>query len=124
MARYKFLNINPIGNIEGDCVCRAISLALNEDYYKIKEKITLVGELFECDFLCVCCYKFLLDEVYGLDRLEEVKGMTIEEFADKFPNGIYIIRIEGHLTCVIDNELLDIWDCKDEIIDIVWEVKI
>ena len=124
MARYKFLNINPIGNIEGDCVCRAISLALNEDYYKIKEKITLVGELFECDFLCVCCYKFLLDEVYGLDRLEEVKGMTIEEFTDKFPNGIYIIRIEGHLTCVIDNELLDIWDCKDEIIDIVWEVKI
>ena len=123
MARYKFLNINPIGNIEGDCVCRAISLALSEDYYKIKEKITLVGELFECDFLCVCCYKFLLDEVYGLDRLEEVKGMTIEEFADKFPNGIYIIRIEGHLTCVIDNELLDIWDCKDEIIDIVWEVK-
>ena len=37
MARYKFLNLNPLGELEEDCVCRAISLALNEDYYVIQE---------------------------------------------------------------------------------------
>ena len=39
MARYQFLNVNPLGEIEEDCVCRAISLALDKDYYKIQEKL-------------------------------------------------------------------------------------
>lgn len=123
MARYQFLNVNPLGEIEEDCVCRAISLALNEDYYKIQEKLYLVAKLFECEYLCVCCYKYLLDDVYDLKRIEEVKGMTVEEFANYFPVGIFIVRVEGHLTCVIDNNIMDIWDCRDKIVDLVWEVK-
>ena len=123
MARYQFLNVNPLGEIEADCVCRAISLALDEDYYKIQEKLYLVAKLFECESLCICCYKYLLDDVYDLKRIEEVKGMTIEEFANYFPIGIFIVRIEGHLTCVIDNNIMDIWDCRDKIVDLVWEVK-
>lgn len=123
MARYQFLNVNPLGEIEEDCVCRAISLALDEDYYKIQEKLYLVAKLFECEYLCVCCYKYLLDEVYDLKRIEEVKGMTVEEFANYFPVGIFIVRVEGHLTCVIDNHIMDIWDCRDKIVDLVWEVK-
>ena len=123
MARYQFLNVNPLGEIEEDCVCRSISLALDEDYYKIQEKLYLVAKLFECEYLCVCCYKYLLDEVYDLKRIEEVKGMTVEEFANYFPIGIFIVRVEGHLTCVIDNHIMDIWDCRDKIVDLVWEVK-
>ena len=123
MARYQFLNVNPLGEIEEDCVCRAISLALNEDYYKIQEKLYLVAKLFECQYLCICCYKYLLDNVYDLKRIEEVKGMTVEEFANYFPIGIFIVRVEGHLTCVIDNNIMDIWNCKDEVVDLVWEVK-
>lgn len=123
MARYQFLNVNPLGKIEEDCVCRAISLALDEDYYKIQEKLYLVAKLFECESLCICCYKYLLDDVYDLKRIEEVRGMTIEEFANYFPIGIFIVRVEGHLTCVIDNHIMDIWDCRDKIVDLVWEVK-
>ena len=123
MARYQFLNVNPLGEIEEDCVCRAISLALDEDYYKIQEKLYLIAKLFECESLCVCCYKYLLDDVYDLKRIEEVRGMTIEEFANYFPIGIFIVRVEGHLTCVIDNHIMDIWDCRDKIVDLVWEIK-
>ena len=120
MARYEFLNINPLGNIEEDCVCRAISLALQEDYYKVERKLNLVGELFECPKLCECCYRFLLDYVYDLKRLEEFKGMTIEEFANTFPKGTYIIRVEGHLTTIIDQVCYDLWDCRKEIVDVAW----
>ena len=123
MARYKFFNINPMGRREEDCVCRAISLALEEDYYTIQDKLELIGCLFECDELCVCCYKHLLDYVYRLDRIEEVHGMTVEEFADAFPRGTYIVRVPQHCTCVISGNIIDIWDCRDEIVDIVWEVK-
>ena len=122
MARYEFLNLNPLGKKEEDCVCRAISLALDEDYYFIQDKINIIGDLFDCEELCVCCYKFLLDNVYHLERIEEYQGHTIEEFADSNPYGKYLIRVEGHLTCVIDNVCYDIWDCRDKIVDIVWKV--
>lgn len=122
MARYEFLNTNPLGEIEEDCVCRAISLALNQDYYVIQEKLCLVGKLFDCVSLCIACYKHLLDYVYNLDRIEEYQGHTIEEFMNDFPMGIYLIRIEGHLTCIIDNVCYDLWDCRNKIVDIIWKV--
>lgn len=122
MADYKFLNLNPLGKREQDCVCRAISLALNEDYRCIEHKLELIGELFECEELCVCCYKHLLDYVYSLQRIEEYQGHTIEEFANHNPYGVFLVRVNGHLTCVIDNKIVDIWDCRNEIVDIVWKV--
>lgn len=122
MARYKFLNLNPLGKKEEDCVCRAISLALDKSYYEVLEDLELIGKLFKCEKLCVCCYKFLLDNVYDLKRIEEVKGMAIEVFAKTFKNGVYLVRISGHLTCIIDGVCYDIWDCTNEEIDIVWEV--
>lgn len=117
---YKFLNINPLGLREEDCVCRAISLALEEDYYVIQHKLCLIADLFECDKLCVCCYKFLLDKVFNLTRVEEYKGYTIREFLMEHPNDTYIIRLNGHLTCAIAGICYDIWNCLDEEIDIVW----
>jgi hypothetical protein len=122
MAKYKFLNLNPLGEREQDCVCRAISLALEEDYYTIENKLNLIGDLFECEELCVCCYKHLLDYVYGLDRIEEFRGFVIEDFLDYKPSGTFLIRIEGHLTCAIDGEIYDIWDCSKETIDLIWIV--
>lgn len=123
MSRYEFLNVNPLGKREQDCVCRAIKTALNEDYYTILNKLELVGELFECEALCVCCYKFLLDNVYDLKRIEEVEGMTVGEFAEEFPKGTYIVRVDGHLTTVIDGKCYDIWDCTEEIVHLVWIVE-
>lgn len=121
--KYKFLNLQPLGRKEEDCVCRAISLGLNEDYYAIQHKLDLIGDLFECEELCVCCYKHLLDSVYNLNRYESFQGMTIEKFLNLNPVGIFIIRVNGHLTCAIDGTLYDIWDCRNEIIDIVWKVE-
>lgn len=120
---YKFLNLQPLGKIEEDCVCRAISFGLSLDYYYVQNKLHLVGELFDCDELCCCCYKHLLDNVYNLERIESFKGFTIEQFLCYNPTGKFIIRVEGHLTACQDGTLYDIWDCRNEVVDIVWEVK-
>lgn len=119
---FKFLNLNPLGKREEDCVCRAISLATKEDYEDIQEQLYLVGKLFRCEKLCVCCYKHLLDYVYNFDRIESFQGYTIDEFKIMNPHGTYIVRVNGHLTCVIDGEIWDTWDCGHYIVDIVWEV--
>ena len=119
---YHYTNVNPLNEIESDCVCRAISLALNEDYYKVQEKLELSSKLNECEALCVCCYEFLLTNYYKLQRYEFDRPMTIREFSKHNPYGIYLVRIQGHLTCIIDNVLHDIWDCRDELVDIIWKV--
>ena len=121
--KYKFLNLQPLGRRLEDCVTRAIALGVNEDYYIIQRKLQLIAELFECEKLCVCCYKHLLDSVYNLERIESYQGMTIEEFLSYEPYGTFIIRVDQHLTCAINGVLFDTWDCRDEIVDIVWRVK-
>lgn len=121
--KFDYHNVNPLGKREEDCVNRAISLALNEDYYKIKHKLKLIAELFECKELCVCCYKHLLDDVYNLSSINHCKGITINEFLNRYNKGTYIIRTDGHLTCGINGRLKDTWDCGNSIIDRVWVVK-
>ena len=120
---YQFKNVNPLGAKELDCVCRAISASLEIDYYEIKEKLELIGDLFQCEKLCVCCYKFLLDNVFNLKRIEEYKGISIKEFMEMHPYGTYIIRVDGHLTHCVDGICYDLFDCTDEIVDIIWCVE-
>lgn len=120
---YQFLNLNPLGERELDCVTRAISGALDVNYYEVKNKLELVGALFECEKLCVCCYKFLLDNIYALKRIEEFKGMSILEFLKCNPYGTYIIRVDGHLTHCKDGVIYDTFDCSRDIVDIVWCVR-
>ena len=119
---YKFLNLQPLGERKEDCVCRAISLATGLNYYIIEEKLYLIGELFNCEKLCVCCYKHLLDYVFGYERVNGYKGFTINDFIKENPEGTYIIRVDGHLTCVTNGLILDTWDCGECLIDIIWEV--
>lgn len=123
MADYIFFNNNPEKLIENDCVTRSISLASGLPYEVIEEKLYLTSKLFECPKLCVCCYENLLNYVFNYKQIYGVEGMTIDDFANKFPYGVYLVRVEGHLTCVIDNHIMDIWDCRDKIVDLVWEVK-
>lgn len=120
---YEFYNVNPLGKIEEDCVCRAISGALNENYYSVQSKLQLIGALFECEFLCENCYRYLLDYYYGLKRIENFKGMKIHEFAEMFNQGTFIIRVDGHLTFIQNGVLKDTWDSSNETVDVVWRVN-
>lgn len=118
---YKFYNANPLGNIEQDCVCRAISTATEIPYKSVEEKLELIGELFECEELCVCCYHHLLEKVFGLKQ-KFANGKTVKEIAQEFFDNRVLIRISGHLTCSLYGVVYDIWDCTEELADIFWIV--
>ncbi len=122
MTDYRFYNANPLGELEQDCVCRAISTATKIDYRKIEHKLRLIGELFECEALCVCCYHHLLEAVFGL-KPKFANGKSVGQIAKEHPNDILIIRIEGHLTMSKCGTVYDIWDCTQEPADIFWIVK-
>ena len=50
------------------------------------------------------------------------ESLTVGEFADRHPEGTYLIRVPFHLTVVKDGICYDIWQCLDEVIDTVWRV--
>lgn len=115
-------NVNPDGDREQDCVTRAISLATQIDYCSIRRKLYHTSKLLECDKLCVCCYKHLIEDIFKFRRVNS-DGMTVGDFAYEYPNGTYLVRMNGHISTVIDGDVWDIWDCRKELVTDAWEVK-
>lgn len=119
---FKFRNVNPLGKIESDCVCRAIKDATGLDYYDVEDKLYLIAELFDCEELCVCCYRHLLENVFGFTPLMAY-GRKVHEIASTFNDKIVLIRLNGHLTVSKFGIIYDLWDCSQEVADIFWIVE-
>lgn len=90
-------------------------------YYEIMDMLMENGACYECDELTVDCYSRLLNNM-GLVATK-IEGKTVKELACENPDDILLVRIEGHLTCCINGECYDIWDCSERIVDVYWIVK-
>lgn len=119
-SMYKLYNRNPEGDKLPDCVCRAISLATGADYRDVERLLRLNGNSNDCEELCVKCYSQMLDEV-GFPQID-AEGKTVGQLAEEHPNDTILVRIEGHLTCCINGNCYDIWDCTGKQADIYWLV--
>lgn len=123
MAEFRYYNLNPNGEKVSDCVTRAISLASGLSYSTIRSKLRSTARLLDCPKLCPTCYGFFIQQVIG-GVPKNCMGMTVGEFADLHPNGTYLIRIQGHLTCVKEpSTVWDIWDCRTKMCDLAWEIR-
>ena len=119
---WRYYNRNPDKREEEDCVCRAISTALGLRYSAADRLIHLVAERERCEPLCVCCYHSLLEDIFGLEAWRPRREETVGELSRRRDDEKLIIRVDGHLTCSVYGEVLDIWDCSDEIVDCYWVV--
>lgn len=120
---YKYYNHNPDNLKMKDCVCRAISTAVGLRYEAIDNLLELTANVYECDKLCLCCYSKLLENVLCYDRVNCYFMKTVEQIALELPRNKVIIRIESHLTMSMYGNILDIWDCSDELVDCYWIVS-
>lgn len=120
MADLNYYNNNPYGYTDDDCVTRAITLATGESYEEVGRKLYLVGELNNCEKLCVDCYEFLIESVYKFPQVKFEYGITVDEFARQHPNGIYLLRMNGHITTLIDGELWDLWNASEKEPTNIW----
>lgn len=119
---FTYLNTNPLSLNESDCVTRAIHLATGYSYAEVQDKLYYIAQLLECERLCVCCYQHLLSDVFKYNKVY-CTNMSVKEFAKQHPQGIYIIRMPGHLSTLIHGRIYDTWDCSDEILTDVWYVN-
>lgn len=122
MADYIYHNVSPNGQRRNDCVVRALSLGLDINYFDVEDLLIEIGDYYECEELCVCCYKYLLENIIGLKPYNG-NNRTVDEIVEENPDCILIIRVEGHLTCAIRGAIYDIFDPSDMIVDRYWIVE-
>ena len=121
MAKYKYLNVNPDNVKESDCVTRAITLISNLPYDEVRRKLFHTARLLNCNKLCVCCYRFLIEKVLNYKPVN-CDYMTIGEFADKNPYGKFLGRTNGHIVGISDGCVYDIFDSRNLLLTDAWEV--
>ena len=119
---FVYHNENPYKIEEQDCVCRAISKALDLDYDITEKLLKMSAEVNNCDALCVCCYNLLLEDVFKLPVRYAYNNETVIDVAKMFPHNKVLIRIEGHLTMSENGIVYDLWDCRNRLVDKYWIV--
>lgn len=121
MARFVYYNQNDDKVTRNDCVTRAISLASGLPYSTVRRKLRYTARLLDCKRLCPTCYSWLIREVLG-GLPVNCEGMTADDFAELHPCGIYLLRMDGHITTLIDGVVYDIFDCRDRLLTNAWKV--
>lgn len=112
-----FRNPNPCGSYVGDCVVRALSIALDKDWYEVYIELCLQG-FSMCDMPSSNKVWGELLKSYGFHRyiIPDTcpKCYTIKDFAGEHFKGIYIVGTGTHVCTVIDGNVYDSWDSGDE----------
>lgn len=122
MAKYSYYNRNEDPTLHrNDCVTRAISFASGMSYSQTRRKLFHTARLLDCNRICMNCYKFLIENVLCCMPLD-CDGLTVEEFADIHPKGTYLVRMNGHISTIIDNTIYDIFDCRKHNLTNAWKV--
>lgn len=116
---YKFHNANARNRFVNDCVIRAISVAegktWDETYDELSDIAQYEGNLFnDADFV----------ENYLDKRYKRVAHYSkyVGEFAEEYPNGIYLVTMPNHITVIIDGVVYDTFDCRNRIMWSAWKV--
>lgn len=123
---YRRYNANPDRKQVGDCVIRAVSAALGQDWETTYAEIALEGYQL-CDMPSA-------NHVWGayLRRRGFTRNIipdecpdcySVADFCRDHPNGTYILSLQGHVVAVIDGDYYDTWDSGSRIPLYYWQRK-
>lgn len=111
---YEEYNPNPCGIRVGDCVIRAISKLMNQDWEKTYIELCLQG-LKMCDMPSSnpVWGSYLLEHGY---KQVPTNPVTVAEFCDRHPQGKYLLATGSHVVTIEDGNYYDAWNSGNEII--------
>ena len=117
-------NPNPKGSYVGDCVVRALSIALNKKWRDVYMDLAIEG-LTICDMPSSnqVWGEYLKSQGFQREYIPNTcpDCYTIRQFCNDNPKGLYILATGTHVVCAIDGNYFDTWDCGDEPIIYFWK---
>lgn len=113
---WKYHNENPINNRVGDCVVRALSTALNQEWEKTYAELCIQGLMF-CDLPSSNAVwgSYLAHKGYKRFAIpNDCNCYTVEDFCKDHPRGTYILGTGTHCICAKDGCFFDSWNSSQE----------
>lgn len=117
--KYVYFNPNPKNNHEsGDCVIRAISKVMDKDWDTVYTGIVTQGFIEKMmPSLNPVWDKYLQNNGFLKRSLPNCPDcITVKEFAEKFPQGRYVVATGNHAVAVIDGKYYDSFDSGEELL--------
>ena len=119
-------NPNPVGRETGDCVVRAIAIATNQSWRETYRDLCRIGEI-EGDLpnsnMVWGMYlkgkggrQFLLPESCP-------ECLTVRAFAERYPEGTYVIGTGDHAVAVISGDWYDSWNSGETVPAYFWKLQ-
>lgn len=116
-------NPNPMGRNVGDCAARAVSKALDVGWNRAYALICVagyeMGDMPSSDAVWGAVLKR-----HGFSRSVIPNSCpdcyTAEDFCRDHPRGVYVLGFGGHTAAIVDGDLYDSWDSRNEIPAYVW----
>lgn len=119
-------NPNPLHKCVGDCVVRALSKALEQDWERTYIELCLQGFMM-CDMPSSNAVWGAYLKGKGFRRNvipnECSDCYTVQDFCNEHPNGRYILALSGHVIAVVDGDSYDTWNSVNENPIYFWERK-
>lgn len=116
-------NPNPHNKNVGDCVIRALTKALNKDWYSVYAGLSTIGYAMGDMPSANHVWGAYLRRNGFKKHLVDDKGVdnyTVGDFCEDHKKGVYVLAISGHVVCVQDGCVYDSWDSSNEIPLYVW----
>ena len=110
-------NENPSGKLVGDCVIRALSRTLDQDWARTYIELCLQG-FIDRDMPSAnnVWGAYLRSKGYRRAVLADEcpDCYNVRDFCRDYPNGRYVLALSGHVVAVVDGDYYDTWDSGDE----------
>lgn len=112
-----------------DCVIRAIAKAYGQpwEWALLALYETSLRETFDSPTSKRTFERLL--KMRGAEKLRQICDaltggrITVRQFSRLFSSGRYIVTTQGHMTCVIDGDIYDIWDCSESKVMSAWRIR-
>lgn len=117
---YRYYNKNSHNNFIDDCVIRAISTLTSRTWKDVYTELSFLAGEKGLMFDNVEFVETYLDERY---RRQCHYSKTVGEFAREYPNGKYAVTMDGHITAVINDDVIDSFDPSNRVMRCAWYIK-
>lgn len=119
-------NENRDGKLVGDCVIRAISTLLNQDWNTTFLGI-VIQAFIDADMPSSDSVwnNYLIYKGYERQVIPSVcpNCITVREFAEDHPYGRFLLFVGGHAVAVVNGNYIDTWDSGDKTVIYFFQKK-
>ena len=116
---YQYYNANPRDLLIDDCVNRSISVAEGISWNECQRKLS---DLANDEAMLLNDVEFVEDYLDERYPRKCCKDMTVGEFCRICPRGHFVVTMRGHITAIIDNVIVDTFDCSNRIMKCCWQI--